>query len=80
MQIDYQSAKRLEGELIRFQNKEGEWTMGRVAKVRKEGLEIEELGHTSSGAGYGFGFFGGPFFRPPVFFPFFGFAFSPFFF
>ncbi|WP_251553641.1 hypothetical protein [Neobacillus muris] len=81
MQLDYQKAKRLEGEMIRFVNNEGNWAIGRVAKVRKDGLEIEEMSSSSpSGSGYGYGFWGGPFFRPPVFFPFVGFGFSPFFF
>ncbi|MEH7106724.1 hypothetical protein [Bacillus sp. JJ1764] len=78
MQLNYESARRLEGEMIKFKNKEGNWTMGRVAKVRKNGLEIEELSSSAESDGYGFGFWG-PFFRPPVFVPFVGVAF-PFFF
>ncbi|AZU62917.1 hypothetical protein [Neobacillus mesonae] len=75
MQLSYEQAKRLEGEIIRFKNKEGQWAMGKVSKVRKDGLEIEELayGRSNSGDGYGYGFWG-PFWRPPVFFPFVGFG------
>jgi hypothetical protein len=87
MELDYQRARRLEGKMIRFKNNQGEWSIGRVSKVRKDGLEIEELSTSSSDEGYGFGFFGPRpffrrrrFFRPPVFFPFFGFGFNPFFF
>jgi hypothetical protein len=85
MQLDYNQARRLEGKMIKFKNNQGEWSIGRVVKVKKDGLEIEELSSSSSTDGYGFGFFGPrpffrPFFRPPVFFPFVGFGFSPFFF
>ena len=85
MQLDYDRALRLEGKMIQFRNAEGEWSIGKVVKVRKDGLEIEELSSSSSSNGYGFGFFGprpfSPFFfRPPVVIPFVGFAFSPFFF
>ncbi|GHI00957.1 hypothetical protein [Neobacillus kokaensis] len=75
MELNYEQARRLEGEIIHFKNKEGKWTFGRVVKVRKNGLEIEELGHGQSNSeeGYGYGFWG-PFWRPPVFFPFVGFG------
>ena len=86
MQLDYNQARNLEGKMIQFKNNQGEWSVGRVVKVRENGLEIEELSSSNSNEGYGFGFFGPrpfvrrPFFRPPVFFPFVGIAFSPFFF
>lgn len=74
MHLNYEQARRLEGEMIRFKNKEGKWAIGRVSKVRKDGLEIEELSHSGSkGDGYGYGLWG-PFWRPPVFFPFVGFG------
>ncbi len=77
VELNYEQARRLEGQMIRFKNKEGEWSIGKVKKVRKDGLEIEELSNSSgSGDGYGFPFFGGPFFRPPIFFPFVGFGFG----
>lgn len=84
--MDYNQARRFEGKMIQFKNDQGEWKVGRVVKVTKEGFEIEELKSSSSNDGYGFGFFGPgpffrrPFFRPPFFVPFAGFAFSPFFF
>ena len=86
MPLDYNQARNLEGKMIQFKNNQGEWSVGRVVKVRKDGLEIEELSSSSSSDGYGFGFFGPrpfvrrPFFRPPVFVPFVGVGFFPFFF
>jgi len=86
MQLNYQQARNLEGKMIHYKNDQGEWSIGKVVKVRKEGLEIEELSSSSSSTGYGFGFFGprpffgSPFFRPPVIVPFVGFALFPFFF
>lgn len=80
MQLDYEHALHLEGKLIEFKNKRGEWSIGRVKTVKKAGLEIEELNPHHSDDGYGFGFFGPrPFWGPPVFFPFVGFAVVPFF-
>ncbi|MCM3568942.1 hypothetical protein [Neobacillus mesonae] len=74
MELNYEMAKRLEGEMIRFKNKEGKLVIGRVSKVRKDGLEVEELSHSGSGdGGYGYGFWG-PFWRPPIFVPFVGFG------
>lgn len=81
MQLDYNKAKRLEGQIINFKNKKGEWAVGRVAEVKKDGLMIEEMTSSIPDDGYGFGFWGpGPFFGPPGFFGFAGFGFSPFFF
>ncbi|WP_040205094.1 hypothetical protein [Neobacillus jeddahensis] len=86
MQLNFNQAGQLKGRMIHFKNNQGEWTIGRVVEVRKDGLEIEEMSPSSSHDGYGYGFFGPrpffrpPFFRPPVFFPFVGFAFAPFFF
>ncbi|WML31070.1 hypothetical protein RCG24_04035 [Neobacillus sp. OS1-32] len=64
--LTYEQALRLKGEIISFKNKQGQWTIGRVAKVRKDGLEIEELNHSGSDEGYGYGFWG-PFWGPSVF-------------
>lgn len=86
MQLNYHQARNLEGKMIQYKNDQGEWSIGKVVKVRKEGLEIEELSYSSSSEGYGFGFFGPrpfirrPFFRPPVIVPFVGVGFFPFFF
>ncbi|ETI68206.1 hypothetical protein [Neobacillus vireti] len=75
MNLNYEQARGLEGKVIRVQNNEGKWVMGRVVKVRKDGLELEEVNSSSSNEGYGYGFWGPrPFFRP-----FIGFGF-PFFF
>jgi hypothetical protein len=82
MELNYQRAIKLKGQMIQYRNEDGELVVGRVADVKKDGLEIEELTTHSPSSGYGFGFFGPrPFFRPPVFVPFFAFGFaSPFFF
>jgi hypothetical protein len=68
MHLDYEQASHLKGEIIKFKNSEGKWVIGRVAKVRKDGLEIEELSTAASSDGHGFGF-GGPFWGPPFFVP-----------
>lgn len=70
MELNYERARSLEGQMIRYRNTQGEWVTGKVIKVTKEGMEISELSENSSGEGYGFGFFGGPFFRRPFFVPF----------
>ncbi|PFO03331.1 hypothetical protein COJ85_14660 [Bacillus sp. AFS076308] len=81
MQLDYNQALRLEGKMIKYKNENNKWSIGRVAKVTKKGLEIEELSSSSSSNGYGYGFWGpGPCFRAPVFFPFVSINFFPFFF
>jgi hypothetical protein len=79
MQLDYNQARFLEGRMISFKNENGEWSVGRVVRVKKEGFEIEELTASHSEDGYGFGFWGGPFWGPPAFVPFVGVAFAPFF-
>jgi hypothetical protein len=80
MYLDYEQAQHFEGQMIQYKNKKGKWVIGKVAKVRKDGLEIEELKSSISSEGYGFGFWGpGPFFGPPAFVPFVGVAFNPFF-
>lgn len=79
MQLDYDQARHLKGTMISFKNKKGDWAVGRVVEVRKDGLMIEELKNTHSSDGYGFGFWGGPFFGGPAFVPFVGVAFNPFF-
>ncbi|WP_066304574.1 hypothetical protein [Bacillus sp. FJAT-29814] len=77
MELNYQNAKRLKGQLIQYRNNEGEWAVGRVSNVKKDGLEIEDLTNHQPSEGYGFGFWGpGPFFRPPVFVPFVAFGFA----
>ncbi|PLS08592.1 hypothetical protein [Neobacillus cucumis] len=79
--MDYNSALRLEGKMIKFKNKQGNWSIGRVLRVKKNGLEIEELQSLESSTGYGFGFWGPrPFWGPPCFFPFIGIEIIPFFF
>ncbi|NRD80359.1 hypothetical protein HPT25_23850 [Bacillus sp. BRMEA1] len=79
MELNYESAQRLKGEIIKYKNNEGIWVIGRVVKVRKDGLEIEELKASIPSDGHGFGFWG-PCWGPPAFIPFvaFGVAF-PFF-
>jgi hypothetical protein len=79
MQLDYQQALNLKGQMIEYKNKTGEWAIGRVVGVKKNGLEIEELKKSSLKDGFGYGFWGGPFWGPPVVVPFVGFAFNPFF-
>jgi hypothetical protein len=76
VELNYESAKHLKGKMIRYQNKNGEWVVGKVVNVTKDGLEIAELESHNPNDGYGFG---GPFFRP-FFFPFNIFIFDPFFF
>lgn len=36
MQFGYEQAKRLEGMLIQFKNKQGNWAIGKVTKVKKK--------------------------------------------
>ncbi len=80
MQLGYEQARHLKGQMIEFKNKNGEWTIGRVVGAKKDGLEIEELNQSLSKDGYGYGFWGpGPFWGPPAFVPFVGVAFNPFF-
>jgi hypothetical protein len=76
VELNYERAKHLKGKMIRFRNKKGEWVVGKVVNINKDGLEIAELDSANSNDGYGFG---GPFFTP-FFFPFDGFFFDPFFF
>jgi len=81
MQLNFEKARHLEGKMIQYKNETGEWVTGRVVKVKKNGLEIEQLSSSDSSDGFGYGFWGPRrFFRPPVFFPFVGFGFAPFFF
>jgi hypothetical protein len=71
VQLNYERARQLEGEMVRFQNEDGEWLVGKVVKVRKDGLEIVETS-SDKNDGYGFGIWRPcfvPFGRP--FFPFF---------
>ncbi|WP_066061847.1 hypothetical protein [Neobacillus soli] len=76
MNLNYEQARDLEGKVIKVQNNEGKWVMARVVKVRKEGLEMEEVDSSVSNEGFGYGFWGRrpfirPFFVPFVAFPFF---------
>lgn len=76
MNLNYEQARDLEGKVIKVQNIEGKWVMARVVKVRKEGLEMEEVDSSESNEGFGYGFWGRrrffrPFFVPFVAFPFF---------
>ncbi|MDQ6598012.1 hypothetical protein [Bacillus salipaludis] len=79
MYFNYENARRFEGQLIKFKNEQGDWVIGKVVKVKKDGFEIAELNSKQPNDGYGFGFFPGPFFGRPFFRPF-GAPFFPFFF
>ncbi|MBS4193744.1 hypothetical protein [Lederbergia citri] len=68
-----------EGQLIRFRNEDGKWSIGKIVKVRDDGLEISEISSNPFG-GYGLGFFGGGAFFGAQFFVPFGFGFFDFFF
>ncbi|MDN3015631.1 hypothetical protein PH210_05335 [Paenibacillus sp. BSR1-1] len=76
MKLNYERAKHLEGRVIRFRHENGEWVVGKVVSVKKDGLEIEELDSSYSNKGDGYAF---PFFSP-FFCPFKCFFFDPFFF
>jgi hypothetical protein len=43
--------------MIRYKNERGEWKVGKVVEVTKDGLEISELSSSNSSDGYGYGFF-----------------------
>jgi len=59
VELNYERARHLEGELVRFKKENGEWSVGRVVKVRKDGMEIEDLNPSfGKSEGYGFGFWG----------------------
>lgn len=70
MELNYERARRLEGQMIRIKNNHGEWVTGKIVKVTKDGIEFSEFGTEGSQEGFGFGFWGGPFFRRPFFVPF----------
>jgi hypothetical protein len=54
MDFNVERARRFEGEMVRFRNEKGEWRIGRVSKVTKDGIQIEELiGNSDEGYGYG---------------------------
>ncbi|WP_269320949.1 hypothetical protein [Bacillus sp. UNC438CL73TsuS30] len=40
MYFDYENARRFEGQLIKFKNEQGDWVIGKVVKVKKDGFEI----------------------------------------
>jgi hypothetical protein len=81
VELNYERAQHLVGKMIRYRNEEGEMVMGKVVNIKKDGLEIAELGSPVSNDGYGFGFFGPrPFFGRPFFVPFVGFEVFDFFF
>ncbi|OIK09814.1 hypothetical protein BIV60_22890 [Bacillus sp. MUM 116] len=79
MKFDYERARQLEGQMIRFKNEKGDCVIGKIVKVKEEGFEVSELNSKQPNEGYGFGFFPGPFFGRPFFVPF-GAPFFPFFF
>ncbi|MDQ6594860.1 hypothetical protein ABE288_06340 [Bacillus salipaludis] len=58
MQLNYENARHLEGELVRFKKENGEWAVGRVVEVRQDGLEIVEFNPSYKNEGYGYGFWG----------------------
>jgi hypothetical protein len=64
VELNYEQARRLEGELVRFKKDNGEVAVGRVLKVRKDGMEITELNSSSKSDGYGYGFWGSCCFIP----------------
>ena len=71
MELNYERTKHLKGKMIRFRNKNGEWVVGKVVNIKKDGLEIAELGSHDSNDGYGFGFCNPcRCFRRPFFFSF----------
>ena len=76
VEFNYERAKHLKGKMVRFRDKDGEWVVGKVVGIKKDGLEIAELDSSRPNGGDGFGF---PFFNP-FFVPFDGFFFDPFFF
>ena len=79
VELNFERAQSLAGELIRYRNEEGEWRVGKILNVKKDGVEIAELNAQNSNNGFGYGFFGPrPFFGRPLFVPFVGFAFFPF--
>ncbi|GHI00322.1 hypothetical protein [Neobacillus kokaensis] len=60
MELNYERALHLEGELVRFKKDNKEWVVGRVVKVREDGMEVIELnstGKSDKNDGYGFGGF-----------------------
>jgi len=57
--FNYERARHFEGKIVRFRNEDGERHIGRVAKVTKEGIQIEEL-IANSNEGYGYGLWGSP--------------------
>jgi hypothetical protein len=75
VQLNYESSKHLKGKMIRYRNKNGEWVVGKVLNVKKNGLEIADL-DTSDPFFIPFAFF----FFDPFFIPFAFFFFDPFFF
>jgi hypothetical protein len=79
VELNYEHAQSLVGEIIRYRNEEGEWRVGKILNIKKDGMEIAELSAQNSNNGFGYGFFGPrPFFGRPLFVPFVGFAFFPF--
>jgi hypothetical protein len=63
--FNYETAKQYQGKTIRFKNEKGDWVIGKVIKVNKDGLEIEEFNTEVTEDGFGYGFFGPrPYFRP----------------
>lgn len=70
MQLNYERARHLEGEVVRFKKENGEWAVGKVVKVRKDGMEIIESNPSDKINGYGYGFWGSCCFVPfccPIF-------------
>ncbi|MCQ6282153.1 hypothetical protein [Bacillus sp. EB600] len=69
MIFNYERARHFEGKIVRFRNEDGEWHIGRVEKVTKEGIQIEELiGNSNEGYGYGLWGLPRPFLGYPVLF------------
>ena len=55
--MDFEKARHFEGKMVQFRTKKGDWRIGRVVKVTKDGVQIEEL-NANSDDGYGYGFWG----------------------
>jgi hypothetical protein len=56
--MHYEIARHFKGEMVRFRTEKGDWRIGRVVNVTKDGVQIEKLIDNSNKAisdeGYGF--------------------------
>lgn len=62
--MQYEKARLFEGEIVRFRTEKENWRIGRVGKVTKDGVQIEELiansNKANSDEGYAFPWGPGP--------------------